>query len=197
MADYPSSQPTFDTPGSDLSDPEHSGMHEKTDEELTAALDELGLSPSGTWSTVRARLDSIETTTTSAKAGICVVNAPTQTATNNTYDVLTFSGTVDADPNAWLNAGAKSQIIPDVEGWYHVEFDGRMTGTASNFATRILKNGSTVAQQDHGVSGNPDFCVSTVVYCNGTTDYITVANFQDSGSGQDHSGRICVHWIAD
>lgn len=61
MALYPTSKYTPDAPGTELADPAHSGMHIETDDELVAVIDELGFTPSGTYSTVKARLDAIQT----------------------------------------------------------------------------------------------------------------------------------------
>lgn len=58
-ADYPTALPTFAANGANLSTAPHSALHTDLNEEVAAIAGELGLSPSDTFSTVKARLDSI------------------------------------------------------------------------------------------------------------------------------------------
>lgn len=59
MADYPATLPTFAANGANLSTAPHSALHTDLNQEVVAIATELGTAPSGTFSTVKARLDSM------------------------------------------------------------------------------------------------------------------------------------------
>ena len=60
MASYPSSIPTFVTPGANLSTPPHSAQHVAVNAEVIAICNTLGEDPQGSSATVKLRLEAIE-----------------------------------------------------------------------------------------------------------------------------------------
>ncbi len=62
MADYPSAIPTLTDPttSSKLNSPSHAGLHADANAEIIAIATELGTTPSGSYSTVKDRLEAIE-----------------------------------------------------------------------------------------------------------------------------------------
>lgn len=148
-ASYPSSLPTTARlptsggVGANLSTFPHSDIHGFTNEELLAALTELGVSPSDTFSTVKARLDSLSTrmptwhqaasiaATTSGTttlivatlvipaqlfAGFVTVGAMmyrTHTVANDVFDTSIY------DPTATIIATARYQVPATGSGFEH------------------------------------------------------------------------------
>jgi hypothetical protein len=107
------------------------------------------------------------------------------TSTNLTTGAETkvLFDTEEFDTNANF---ATSRFTPTVAGYYQINACIRIQGLlVGNTAYAILyKNGASykVGQLTlQGVAGNPTFLVSTVVYLNGSTDYVEIYAFQNSG----------------
>ena len=118
-----------------------------------------------------------------------VKGGSSQTIINNsTNQIVTFVD--DVDPNNWL---ASNKITPTVAGYYnittHVWWDaGVVTNNQNNI--QIQKNGSQVAiDQTQILSGNGYAQeLNTIVYLNGTTDYIEITAYTGNTTSQIING---------
>ena len=104
---------------------------------------------------------------------------PDATHTKITYD------SEDFDTNSNF---ASSRFTPTVAGYYQINANNRfgpMT-VSSNFLS-IYKNGSQLVRGSGTSLSSSGFnypTVSSIVYFNGTTDYIEIYSYQNSGSSQ-------------
>ena len=109
-------------------------------------------------------------------------SSSTTTIADSTFTKITY-GTEDFDTN---NNFASSTFTPTVAGYYQINANFRF-GTAfaaTQQAILIYKNGSV---WNRGGGGGTALLfgyltASTLVYCNGSTDYIEVYAYQNSGS---------------
>ena len=104
-----------------------------------------------------------------------------QSISNSTFTKVTFNNeTFDTD-----NMFASSTFTPTVAGYYQINGNVGFAGATTGYAQiKIYKNGSAFS----GGSGIPNnnniggqVMVSSVVYCNGSTDYIELYAWQNSG----------------
>jgi hypothetical protein len=96
--------------------------------------------------------------------------------------------TVDFDPMSCWNA-AQSRWIPKVAGYYQVNVTVGVTGSADVLAA-VFKNGVVVLVDNVGNrSGYSCISVSTVVYLNGTTDYL-------QGAGRCGQASAGIEWTS-
>lgn len=109
-----------------------------------------------------------------------------QNITTDTWTKCTFDNE-DFDTN---NNFASSTFTPTVAGYYQVNATANLSNTTNNASSNrvaIYKNGSVYkAVWWNAASGNLYIndtlqCVSTVVYMNGTTDYLEVYCFETAG----------------
>lgn len=103
-----------------------------------------------------------------------VTSLPNATFTKLTYDTLVFDTTG--------GMYASSRFTPTVAGYYQI--NGSISGISSfgtNAPLSIFKNGGW---QVAGVNINGYGTVSGLVYCNGSTDYIEIQQYQSTGSTQ-------------
>lgn len=133
-----------------------------------------------------------------------------QSIPNNVTTVVAF----DAEYEDWLGAGVagaahdlvtnNSRIKPGVAGKYRVTANLNTTGGSATgmAATYINRNGTTiVGQSEAPPTGSLYSSVSSDVYLNGTTDYVEMAVFQNSGgtralvTGQ-YGTFLQVRWVA-
>ena len=101
--------------------------------------------------------------------------------TNNTFVKVLFD-TEEFDTNSNF---ASSRFTPTVAGYYQISaVVGISLGTMSQNEAAIYKNGSVYK---YGQYPNPTVAqtayagVSSLVYCNGSTDYIEIYGYQQSG----------------
>ena len=99
--------------------------------------------------------------------------------TASTYTKITFD-TENFDTNSNF---ASSRFTPTVAGYYQINANirfGPTTGTLILVA--LFKNGSLgVISGGNGVSAYVTPCVSAVLYFNGSTDYVEVYGYQNTG----------------
>ena len=100
---------------------------------------------------------------------------------NNTYTVIPFDSVVIDTTNDYDNT-TNYRYTPSVAGYYQVNVACEISGTSiSRFLFEVAKNGTSVLRGFYGdaayngsnASGN----CSGLIYCNGTTDYITGIGF--------------------
>ena len=119
-----------------------------------------------------------------------------QTIAQNTDAVVVF--TDDFDPQNWL---ASNKIQPTIAGYYAVDaavwWDaGSVTTNQNNI--QIRKNGSTQIsiQQTQILTGSGyGQTISSIVYLNGTTDYIELTAFTGNTTSQSINSSSSGTWI--
>jgi hypothetical protein len=104
---------------------------------------------------------------------------------NNTLTKLTFD-TEEFDTN---NNFASSRFTPTVAGYYQIS--GCIGGAFTTMLCTIYKNGTEYKRgvTASGASLN-QATVSSIVYLNGSTDYVELYTYQGSGSTQTMSSGI-------
>ena len=104
---------------------------------------------------------------------------------NNTLTKLTFD-TEEFDTN---NNFASSRFTPTVAGYYQI--NGCIGGAYATMLCTIFKNGTEYKRgvTASGVTLN-QANVSSIVYLNGSTDYVELYTYQGSGSTQTMSSGI-------
>jgi diaminopimelate epimerase len=132
------------------------------------------------------------TLTLPAQTGTVMVNGPAfsyypntlTTIADSTQTKLVFDGK-DFDT---ANAVSSSRFTPQVAGYYQINADMRFASTfaATQIFMSIYKNGS-VWTRGAGTGSATIYAYATVngiVYCNGSTDYIEIYVYQNSGISQ-------------
>ena len=103
-----------------------------------------------------------------------VTSLPNATFTKLTYDTLVFDKT--------SGMYSSSRFTPTIAGYYQI--NASISGISSfgtNAPLSIFKNGGW---QVAGVNINGYGTVNGLVYCNGSTDYIEIQQYQSSGTTQ-------------
>jgi len=103
------------------------------------------------------------------------------TAVSNASFTKIAINTTSFDTNSNFNTSTY-RFTPTVAGYYQV--NGRISFSANLTSTFcvIFKNGSEAFRGTGGVLNSP--LVSAIVYMNGSTDYIELYAYQNSGSSQ-------------
>jgi len=106
----------------------------------------------------------------------------TTTSVSNTTWTKVLYGTENFDTN---NNFTSSRFTPTVAGYYQINANLRyadsIAGTVVQMA--IYKNGNLYAYVSNGVQNvTRALCVSTLLYCNGSSDYVEIYTYQNSGS---------------
>jgi hypothetical protein len=93
--------------------------------------------------------------------------------------------TLDTEIFDTANCFASSRFTPNVAGYYQINGKTRVTGTGCTSNVAIFKNGSQLILGNYSsATGAPIFSVvSTVVYLNGSTDYIELYGYADTTVG--------------
>lgn len=97
------------------------------------------------------------------------------------------------------NNFASSRFTPTVAGYYQINAAVRINALSGNTAyTTIYKNGSAYKVGTLSLlpgSGAPIYTISSLVYCNGSTDYIEIYAFQNSGVSQNTGIGYSITWV--
>jgi hypothetical protein len=109
---------------------------------------------------------------------------PANSPTNINFDTRT--GGNSTDPLNFLNTTTYT-ITPSIAGWYQVNsIVGALNNSLSGrIYVSLFKNGTEYARGDNQVRTalsdiqGGSFCVSTIVFCNGTTDFLNIRAFTD------------------
>ena len=106
------------------------------------------------------------------------------TVPDATYTKILFASE-DFDTNSNF---ASSRFTPTVAGYYQVNANTRFGAfTVSSVFLVIYKNGGANIRGNGSSMNSSGFIypsISGIVYCNGTTDYIEIYAYQNSGSSQ-------------
>ena len=110
-----------------------------------------------------------------------------QSISNATDTVVLFNNSVFDTASAYNSANGR--FTPQVAGYYQINTNMALTGSAITLASSaIRKNGSVIAFVNTSAftfTSTPyRFSGSTLIYCNGSTDYIDVTAYVAAASGQ-------------
>jgi hypothetical protein len=108
-----------------------------------------------------------------------------QTINNVSATKIQFN-TKEFDTNNNFDNVTNYRFTPTVAGYYQVTSQvNYVAGLISNAIIWIYKNGSAFKRGNRSYSGGTTFAginISSLVYMNGSTDYIEIYTYQDSGS---------------
>jgi len=114
-----------------------------------------------------------------------------QTPTINTFTKVTL-GSENFDTN---NNFASSTFTPTVAGYYQINGSVNMNNTVSRMIVSIFKNGSEYLRGFDVIANVNTGSASTIVFMNGTTDFVELYTFNGSGgtaifNGSQFSGTL-------
>jgi hypothetical protein len=115
---------------------------------------------------------------------------------NSTWTKIPFQ-TEEFDTNNNFDSTTNYRFTPTVAGYYQVNcaiYFGFTTGSAT---LSIYKNGSEFKRgsANAGVSGGVMPISSCLVYLNGSTDYVEMYLFQNTGTAQSSNGGSNLQWF--
>jgi hypothetical protein len=102
----------------------------------------------------------------------------TQLITVSTWTKIQFDGENFDTANCYDNS-TNYRFTPTVAGYYQVSVSGALTGAATYVYFSIAKNGTRIITTPFAGSGGVGGCVSALIYCNGSTDYLEGYVFKD------------------
>jgi hypothetical protein len=115
-----------------------------------------------------------------------------QSVSGSTYTKVTF-GTEEFDTN---NNFASSTFTPTVAGYYQINSAIVFASTVTYGQIAIYKNGvlykTCWSQQS---SSNYGQTISSLVYCNGTTDYIEIYGYIIASTPRFNGGSLDQTWV--
>jgi len=120
--------------------------------------------------------------------------ASTGTSVGNGATVKVAFQTEEFDTN---DNFASDRFTPTVAGYYQIN---AMVGYSDNFALALValyKNGSAYKRgaQSYTNSSNVQFGISSLVYLNGSTDYVEIYTTQSSGSTRTTVSGSALTWF--
>jgi hypothetical protein len=127
-------------------------------------------------------------------------NASGSFSVSSSTDTKVPINTVVYDTNNCFNTST-NRFTPNVAGYYQVQgavFISPPNNT-SGFILQIFKNGALFQQvhrNQYEVNFNQLACGGTIVYCNGTTDYLELYVWQNGGSTQTFGNNGTVTWFS-
>jgi hypothetical protein len=126
------------------------------------------------------------------------------TATRNAANAVNYSVgssgftyTEIIDPLGWHSAVTNTdRITPNVAGVYRITGNTSFASNATdNRRVEILLNGTTIGTNvTAGIFGN-NTEASVVLQLNGSTDYLTVTTYQDSGVTLSATARVALEFL--
>jgi len=148
-----------------------------------------------TASTVVVTQAMLSTNVASNGPAFCAYNSADQSISSATWTKVTLN-TEEFDTNSNF---ASSRFTPTVAGYYQIDGTICLTGsTITNALTAIYKNGSQYLRgfQASLTSGNSNAFIgglATIVYMNGSTDYLELYGYITAGSPAFASGLAYTH----
>ena len=176
---YPASLDTFTNPTStdalDSVSVPHAGQHDNLNDAVLAIETELGVAPSDTYSTVKARLDSI-----SPSAGILTASA--SISSSSTTGAIAYGALSYSDVNHL------ETLVGDVNAYVQVELQNKNAG-ASASADLIVANNATTASASYGdfginssgFSGTGSLALPNAVYLYATSGELVLGTSTANG----------------
>lgn len=107
-----------------------------------------------------------------------------QTLASGTVTKLQFN-TEDFDTNSNYNTSLY-RFLPTVAGYYQINLSQEFSVTGNIQGVQIQKNGNRIASGGSpSITGQGTFmsACSTIVYCNGSTDYVEAYGYVNAGAG--------------
>lgn len=144
---------------------------------------------SGTITLQAPAVSGSTTLTLPATTGTVMVNGPAFSAYSTSNQAVTSGTTtkltLDTEAFDTNNNFASSRFTPTVAGYYQINGKIRATGTGVTANANLYKNGSLLIIGSYtAATGAPVFgTVSTIVYLNGSTDYIELYGYADTTVG--------------
>lgn len=127
---------------------------------------------------------------------VCRVQRPSSQAIATGGEAVLFPSE-DFDPMGWHNGSTFTNlIVPDIEGYYQVHACTSFVASASGTIRRAIIQAKSYNSGPYDMAGasalphasvRPLLSVSTIVYLNGTTDYVQLFAYQDTGSNLNTS----------
>ena len=118
--------------------------------------------------------------------------ASDQTLTTSAWQKVGFD-TVDFDTNSDYNTTTE-RYTPSVAGYYQFSTSvGRNTNT-DLFLVTFYKNGAEDSRGNYGSASTNAVTGSSLIYMNGTTDYIEVYIYNGTATGSIHSQTPRTHF---
>ena len=116
---------------------------------------------------------------------------------NATNTKLTYGSTVNFDTNSNYST-VNSRFTPTVAGYYQINAGGQLaTGSGGFFVMKIYKNNSQYEQGSLSAAIQYSISVvSSLIYMNGSTDYIEIFATQSTGSTQTANGLMFNGYLA-
>jgi|LakMenEpi03Aug12_release.lakeMendotaPanAssembly.Ray.scaffolds.fasta_scaffold977904_2 hypothetical protein len=119
-------------------------------------------------------------------------SAGVQTVANNTFTKVTLN-TEEFDTANCFDSTTNYRFTPNVAGYYQINFGISFSGSTVTgwVSAYIWKNGSAykfALGTYQSATGNGGTVASTLVYCNGSTDYIEFYTYQSTGASQPTTG---------
>jgi hypothetical protein len=141
----------------------------------------LNGSTSGSVTLSSPAVSGTTTLTLPAQTGTVMVNGPAFSAyanastslTNGAFTKISFQ-VEDYDTN---NNFASSRFTPTVAGYYQISAASNVSGgTTAELSIAVYKNGAGHRQGSDFITAGTQYSqsISTLVYCNGSTDYIEI-----------------------
>lgn len=101
--------------------------------------------------------------------------------------------TEEFDTNNNFDNASNYRFTPTVAGYYQINAQITVSVSASLIITYIYKNGSSYKQANSSTSSLSSNSISTVVYLNGSTDYIELYGYL--GAGQALNANVFATWL--
>jgi hypothetical protein len=119
-----------------------------------------------------------------------------QSITTGTWSKVLFQ-TEEFDTAGYYDNATNYRFTPLIAGYYQIS-GSACFASSSNFIVSLYKNGSEYATAATvGISGILDSTgsISRLIYFNGSTDYVEVYCYQNTGSALNIQGRIYSTWF--
>ena len=121
-----------------------------------------------------------------------------QTPSNATYTKVQLNAELFDTANCF-DSSTNYRFTPNVAGYYQVQGACRISSSVpTTYVWSIYKNGSNYAELN--VSGTPAVydsrTVSTLIYLNGSTDYIELYCYCNGTSSQTFNGGFNTTWLS-
>jgi len=116
----------------------------------------------------------------------------TQSISNITWTKVQFN-IEEFDTNSNYDNSTNYRFTPTVAGYYQINAAAYISSLAGyQIVATIYKNGTMIKKGSfiYGASGDTSGVVSALVYLNGSTDYIEIYCFQNSGTSKTIYGDV-------
>ena len=141
-------------------------------------------------STFGSDIDVTGNVVTDAPAFSAYPSASTSVS-DSVYTKVAFD-TEELDSTSDYDSTTNYRFTPSVAGWYQINATVNIENMLYQSIIRLYKNGSWHSQGSRFYNSTDNSArglqVSTLVYFNGTTDYVEIYVYQSSGSSKNASG---------